>query len=194
MADVEGWQLAPILFPTSPIIDFRRLFSPAGSYSRVQHATFCGNYFFYEECTFARDTAFNTHNKHAWAFVNPHAHQRNFCINVWGGIIDDHIIEPYLLLERIDEKKILDDSARNSDRLARGCSNSSLMVYVVPARRSASPCWTRRTILSGCYFFKTMNWERRFCSLTATIDQSVVSWFLFVGTGCIRLLLIQKRT
>lgn len=67
---------------------------------------------FTDECTFTRDGTFNTHNSHQWADVNPHAssthaYQRRFSINVWAGIIGDHLLGPYLLPERLDGKKYL---------------------------------------------------------------------------------------
>ncbi|GBM05154.1 hypothetical protein AVEN_197716-1 [Araneus ventricosus] len=67
---------------------------------------------FTNECTFTREGAFNTHNQHVWADVNAHAtyshaHQRRFSINVWAGIIGDHLLGPYLLPERLNGGKYL---------------------------------------------------------------------------------------
>ncbi|GBM06325.1 hypothetical protein AVEN_121371-1 [Araneus ventricosus] len=67
---------------------------------------------FTDECTFTREGAFNTHNHHVWTDVNPlatysHAHQRRFSINVWAGIIGDHLLGPYLLPERLNGGKYL---------------------------------------------------------------------------------------
>ena len=67
---------------------------------------------FTDECTFTCDGTFNTHNSHQWADVNPyasstHAYQRRFSINVWAGIIGDHLLGPYLLPERLNGKKYL---------------------------------------------------------------------------------------
>lgn len=67
---------------------------------------------FTDECTFTREGTFNTHNAHVWADVNPHAtyphaHQRRFSINVWAGILGDHLIGPYLLPERLNGKTYL---------------------------------------------------------------------------------------
>lgn len=60
--------------------------------------------------TFTTEGAFNTHNKHVCADVNPfavypYAHQQRFSINFWAGIKRDHLIGLYLLLERLGEKK-----------------------------------------------------------------------------------------
>lgn len=68
---------------------------------------FISTVLFTDECTFTRDGSFNTHNQHVWAEVNPHAtyphsHQRRFSINVWAGIIGDHLLGPYLLPKRLD--------------------------------------------------------------------------------------------
>lgn len=65
---------------------------------------------FTDECTFARDGAFNTQNEHVWPNVNlhaayPHARQRRFSINVWTGTIGENLIGPYLLPERLHRGK-----------------------------------------------------------------------------------------
>lgn len=46
---------------------------------------------FSDECSLARDVAFDIHNKHVSASVNPHAHHRWFSINIWSGIIDNYL-------------------------------------------------------------------------------------------------------
>ncbi|GFT04312.1 uncharacterized protein TNCV_1928731 [Trichonephila clavipes] len=56
---------------------------------------------FSDEASFKREGIFNTHNDHIWAVENPHAirlraaHIR-FSVNVWAGIMGDHLIGPYL--------------------------------------------------------------------------------------------------
>ena len=85
-----------------------------------QHVAFCQWYLhqivnipdfhtsvlFTDEATFTREGIFNSHNSHVWDFVNPKAtgvfrHQHRFTINVWAGIVHDHLIEPYLLPNRL---------------------------------------------------------------------------------------------
>lgn len=84
---------------------------------RVQFATwflqqegeepdFASKVLFTDEATFTREGTFNTHNKHLWSHVNPHStrersHQVRFSVNVWAGIIDNYLIGPYLLPERL---------------------------------------------------------------------------------------------
>ncbi|GFW87793.1 DUF4817 domain-containing protein [Trichonephila clavipes] len=56
---------------------------------------------FSDEASFTREGIFNTHNDHIWAVENPHAIRRRaaqirFSVNVWAGIIGDHLIGPYL--------------------------------------------------------------------------------------------------
>lgn len=58
-----------------------------------------------DESTFARDRAWNTHNEQVWTNVNPHVHQRRFCINVWTEIIGDNLIGAYLPPEYLDGEK-----------------------------------------------------------------------------------------
>lgn len=47
----------------------------------------------------------NFHNSHTWALENPHAiretrYQHRFSVNVWAGIIDDHLIGPHIIPNR----------------------------------------------------------------------------------------------
>ncbi|GFT07829.1 uncharacterized protein TNCV_1214221 [Trichonephila clavipes] len=49
---------------------------------------------------------FNTHNDHIWAVENPHAIRRRaaqirFSVNIWAGIMGDHLIGPYLFSCRL---------------------------------------------------------------------------------------------
>lgn len=67
---------------------------------------------FTDEATFTCDGVFNMHNNHVWAAVNPHAtrssgRQQRFSVNVWAGMIHDHLIGPYLLPDRLDGQKYL---------------------------------------------------------------------------------------
>lgn len=56
---------------------------------------------FTDEASFTREGTFNPHNAHLWALENPHgtrtrAAQSRFSVNVWAGIVGDHLIGPYL--------------------------------------------------------------------------------------------------
>lgn len=62
---------------------------------------------FSDEATFTREGVFNSHNSHCWAHTNPHmirqhAHQTQFSVNVWAGIIGNHLIGPCLFPNRLD--------------------------------------------------------------------------------------------
>ena len=57
---------------------------------------------FTDEVQFTRDAIMNFHNNHIWADENPHAivqsrHQQTFSVNVWGGIVGDHLLGPFFL-------------------------------------------------------------------------------------------------
>ncbi|GBO13740.1 hypothetical protein AVEN_186581-1 [Araneus ventricosus] len=54
--------------------------------------------------TFTQEGMFNSHNFHLWSEENPHATrtraaQEWFSVNVWDGIVGDHLVGPYLLPE-----------------------------------------------------------------------------------------------
>lgn len=57
---------------------------------------------FTDEAYFTRDGVFNIHNNHHWQRNNPHVihpsrHQERFSLNVWAGIVGNHLIGPYLM-------------------------------------------------------------------------------------------------
>ena len=59
-----------------------------------------------DEAGFTREGIFNYHNTHVWADENPHAiqprhFQWQFAINLWASIVDDRLIGPFELLDRL---------------------------------------------------------------------------------------------
>ena len=59
-----------------------------------------------DESTFTREGVFNTRNSHVWSYDNPHAttirsFQAQWTLNVWAGIIGDHILGPFFLPARL---------------------------------------------------------------------------------------------
>ena len=61
---------------------------------------------FTDESSFNQTGTFNNQNQHHWEEENPHAmwrrgHQRRFSLNIWAGIVGDHLIGPHLLPERL---------------------------------------------------------------------------------------------
>lgn len=72
-----------------------------------QAPQFLGNILFTDEASFSRDCIRNFHNNHLWADENPHGffegnHQYQFSLNVWLGIIDNHLIGPHFLPQRLN--------------------------------------------------------------------------------------------
>lgn len=60
-----------------------------------------------DEATFSREGIHNPRNNHVWAAVNPHeryirGYQQKFSVNVWAGIISDHLIGPYIMPPRLN--------------------------------------------------------------------------------------------
>lgn len=67
---------------------------------------------FSDEACFTREGVVNTHNAHMWSSENPHITvsskvQHRFSINIWAGILGDHLLGPYLLPERLNGAKYL---------------------------------------------------------------------------------------
>jgi hypothetical protein len=66
-----------------------------------------------DEAGFTRDGVMNLHNLHIWAEENPHptqssSFQHTFSVNVWAGIVDDHLTGPYVIENRIGGAQYLD--------------------------------------------------------------------------------------
>lgn len=73
---------------------------------RERDRSFSSHILFTDEAYFTRDGVFNMHNNHFWTENNPHViranrHQHRFSVNVWAGIIGNHLIGPYLLPPRL---------------------------------------------------------------------------------------------
>lgn len=71
-----------------------------------QQRNFTSFILFTDEATFSKEGIFNHHNLHEWALENPHnvrqhGFQDRFAVNVWSGIVGNHLIGPYLLPERL---------------------------------------------------------------------------------------------
>lgn len=61
---------------------------------------------FTDESLFTREGTFNSHNMHSWDEEHPHAtfvrsHQYRFSLNVWCGIMGNHLIGPYFIEGRL---------------------------------------------------------------------------------------------
>lgn len=57
---------------------------------------------FTDEAQFTRDGINNTRNSHTWAHQNPHNvivgnHQRRFSVNIWCGLLNNHLIGPHFI-------------------------------------------------------------------------------------------------
>lgn len=71
-----------------------------------------------DEAGFTREGVHNSHNTHIWSIENPHAIQENrfqeqFSVNVWMGIVDDHLIGPYVLPPRLTGANYLEFLSRH---------------------------------------------------------------------------------
>ena len=72
----------------------------------MENNGFVAEVLFSDEAYFTRNGMVNLHNTHTWAAENPHAtttrgHQERFSINVWAGILGDHLIGPFMLPQRL---------------------------------------------------------------------------------------------
>ncbi|GBL84295.1 hypothetical protein AVEN_118672-1 [Araneus ventricosus] len=73
----------------------------------------CTGVLFTDEASFTREGVFNTHNAHFRAVENlhatrPRAAQSRFSVNVWTGIVGNHLIGPHLMPFCLPSRNYLD--------------------------------------------------------------------------------------
>ena len=78
-----------------------------------KHPNFLNCIMFTDEGGFSRSAVFNSHNTHIWSDENPHARQevrflRRFSTNVWAGIVNDRLVGPYVLPNRLNAAQYLE--------------------------------------------------------------------------------------
>ncbi|GFW00350.1 transposase-like protein [Trichonephila clavipes] len=90
----------------------RQAFSQRVLQQRIVNPFFAASVLFTDEASFSREGIFNTRNCHSWAAANSHvtrtrAAQDRFLVNVWAGILGDHLIGPYILPDRLTGPRYL---------------------------------------------------------------------------------------
>ena len=75
--------------------------------------TFVSRVLFSDESGFSRDGIVKSHNLHYWAEDNPHVmietkNQYRFLVNIWMGIIGNHLIGPYIIDGHLNGETYLD--------------------------------------------------------------------------------------
>lgn len=84
---------------------------------------FISSILYSDEAGFTKNGVINSHNLHVWADENPNStvvarHQFQFqSVNVWAGIIGDHLIGPYVLPPRLNEELYLQFLQNNLQQL-----------------------------------------------------------------------------
>lgn len=104
-------QLVQNLLPQDP--DLRLGFCRFIRQERIQNNDFHKQILFTDEACFTRRGMTNLHNEHVYADENPHAtktthYQHEFRVNVWAGIIDNFIVGPVILPNRLNGDHYLD--------------------------------------------------------------------------------------
>ena len=81
----------------------------------IDNSNFISNIMWTDEATFTRDGVYNTHNNHVLARLNPQAtheraHQVRFGLNVWAGILNNQLIGPFILPQRLNAENYLEEN------------------------------------------------------------------------------------
>lgn len=79
---------------------------------KIEEPNLDSNIFWTDEATFHQNGNVNRHNSHYWAIENPHwireQHvQQRFSVNVWCGLVNDKLVGPYFMDERLDGRAFL---------------------------------------------------------------------------------------
>jgi Helix-turn-helix domain (DUF4817) len=71
----------------------------------IQQRNFVHSILFTDEATFHRNGSVNRHNFHYYSTENPnfvrYTSQTRWSLNVWGGVVGDHVIGPYFFDQRV---------------------------------------------------------------------------------------------
>jgi hypothetical protein len=75
-----------------------------------------------DEACFTRSGFYNIHNNHFWAENNPHVlmetrHQHQFSVNVWAGIVGNHLVGPFFFNDRLNADRFLNFLNHDLDNL-----------------------------------------------------------------------------
>lgn len=78
----------------------------------IETPTFLAKVLFTDEATFNKEGVFNSRNSHLWAYENPHAtvsrrSQNRFSVNIWAGLLNNRIVGPYILPNRLNSPTYL---------------------------------------------------------------------------------------
>lgn len=81
-------------------------------HKEVETLDFLKRVLFTDETTFTREGIVNKKNNHFWAQENPHEirqqnFQMRFSVNIWAGIVNDTLIGPYMLPNRLNRQTYL---------------------------------------------------------------------------------------
>jgi len=98
-----------------------------------RNPAFVENLLFTDEATFNNRGQVNRHNCHYYSDVNPHwqrnqEFQRQWSINVWVGIVGDHIIGPYFFLDNLNAANYLSFLQNDLPDLLRPVGNQVLRI------------------------------------------------------------------
>lgn len=99
------YQKVQALNPEDPVARFNFCRTIRNLHNGDQN--FTRSILFTDEAGFGRDGLINLHNEHYWSDENPHVvreqrFQNKFSLNVWAGIIDDHLIGPHFFPPRLN--------------------------------------------------------------------------------------------
>ncbi|XP_050522916.1 uncharacterized protein LOC126905895 [Daktulosphaira vitifoliae] len=90
--------------------------------------SFLNKILFTDEASFTKDGTINLHNLHHWSEANPHVtritgSQYKFSVNIWCGIVDNYLVGPFVLPDRLNGQAYLNFLRNNLPNLLEDVPN-----------------------------------------------------------------------
>lgn len=134
----------------------------------------------------AREGVVSIDNAHTWSFENPIAlspRKCNFSINIWAEILGDHLLGPYILLERFSGVKYLVYCSMSSRSYCQEYRSLFARIYgsCTMVHQNIFQLWCVTTV--RCYISQDVDWTRRTCCLASPLPGP--QFFRFFPKNCL---------
>ncbi|ERL95939.1 hypothetical protein D910_00636, partial [Dendroctonus ponderosae] len=146
----------------------------------AENEKFFENVLFSDECTFHNNGLVNRHNFHYYSDTNPCAYrvmknQNRWSVNVWGGILGQYLIGPYLF------EGHLNVSNKPTLNIIRRSPFQYQNQHVAAIGWSSASLSLRSSAIFKCKLSKQVDWQKWVSKLAPLISGLNSTRFVFVG-------------